>query len=126
MQLGSVAIDGSLLDLTISGVASGELSVRLSSATGSVSGKVTDDKGPAAGARVALVFDGEGGGVPPRFATSNPGGVYAFEGIAPGKYKLMAVQEPGDIDVYEDLMESIEIHPSEKASHDLKRPARIE
>lgn len=131
MQLGGVAIDGSLLDLTTSAAASGALSVRLSSATGSVSGSVVDDKGPAAGARVALVFDGEGGGVPPRFATTNPSGMYLLDGIAPGKYKLVAMQEAdsdyvmqsGRLDDYDDLMESIEIHPSEKLSHDLKKQA---
>ena len=133
MQLGSVAIDGSLLDLT-SGAAGGELSVRLSSATGSISGSVADDKGPAPGAHVVLVFDGEGGGVPPRFATAGAGGTYSFGGVAPGKYKLVAVQDAesdyiaqsGRLDDYEDLMESIEVHPAEKLSRDLKRRARME
>jgi hypothetical protein len=130
MQLGSLAIDGSLLDLT-NGAGGGELSIRVSLATGSVSGNVVDDKGPAAGARVTMVFDGVGGGIPPRFATAGPGGMYSFDGVAPGKYKLVAVQpadadyvvQSGKLDDYEDLMEGIEMHADEKLSHDLKRRA---
>ena len=128
MQLGETVIDGSLLDLS-SGTTASQLSVRVSSATGSVSGSVSDEKGAADGARVALVFDGDPGGVPPRFATVGAGGMYSFGNVAPGKYKLVAVQESdrdyveqsGVFDDYADTMESIEIHPEEKLTHDLKR-----
>jgi hypothetical protein len=123
-------MEGSLLDLT-SGAGGADLSVRVSSATGSVEGSVSDNKGVIAGARVALVFDGEGGGVPPRFAVSGADGMYSFNGVAPGKYKLVAVQEAdsdyvlqsGRLDDYEDLMDGIGIHPGERVSHDLKRQA---
>jgi len=133
MQLGGVAIDGSLLDLTsaldLTNGAGGDLSIRVSLATGSVSGNVVDDKGPAPGARIAMAFDSVGGGVPPRFATAGPGGTYSLDGVAPGKYKLVAVQpadedyvmQSGKLDGYEDLMEAIEIHAGEKLSHDLMR-----
>lgn len=132
MQLGGTAIDGSLLDLT-NGSGGGELSVRLSAATGSVSGNVSDDKGAAAGASVVLVFDGEGGGVPPRFATAGAGGMYRFDGVAPGKYKLVVLPDADtstamrtdELEEYEDLMESIGIHPAEKLSRDLERRERV-
>ncbi len=126
IQFGSNEIDGSLLDLT-NGV-SGDLAVRVASATGAISGNVTDNKGPAPGSRVALVFDGEGGGIRPRVETVGAGGAYLFEGVAPAGYKLIAVSDAdgeyiaqgGRLDDYEDLMESIEIHSGEKLTRDLK------
>ena len=122
MQLGLTSMDGSLLDLA-TGAAGAQLSVRVSAATATVSGNVD------AGARVALVYDGEAGGIPARFVTAGAGGTYSFDSVAPGKYKLVAVQdadsdylaESGRFDDYEDQMESIELHPGEKLSHDLKR-----
>jgi hypothetical protein len=129
-QLGLANTDGALLDLS-NGAAGGELSVRVSSATGSITGNVTDsnvtdNNGAAAGARVVLVFEGEGA---PRVTTADPGGSYTFNGVAPGTYKLVAVadadrdyvEQSGRLDDYEDLMESVEIHHGEKVSHDLKR-----
>jgi protocatechuate 3,4-dioxygenase beta subunit len=129
MKLGSREIEGSLLDLS-AGSSSEELSVRLGAAVGTISGVVSDEKGPVAAARVALVFDQRPNGVPPRIATSNAEGIYSFSGVAPGRYKIVAVQEEDNdiaqgaaIDGYDEVMDSIEMHPAEKISHNLKRQA---
>jgi protocatechuate 3,4-dioxygenase beta subunit len=124
MQLGQATMDGSLLDLT-NGSGDAELSIRVKSATGSIMGSV------AAGTHVALVFAGDPGGVPPRFETSDPAGHYRFDGVAPGKYKLLAlpdadsdyVMQSGRFDDYEDSMQGIEIHADEKVARDLTRSA---
>jgi len=125
-RAGTVETEGALLDLTNGG--SGELSVRMSSSLGSLSGIVADGNRSTAGAHVMLECDGESADDDPsalQFAIVGAAGRYSFDGIAPGKYKIAAVNEvPGRAwtpDAYEDLMESVEIHPGEHVSHDLKR-----
>jgi hypothetical protein len=131
MQLGSQSIDGSVLDLS-NGSGSVALRLLLSPATGSVSGTVRDDKGNPAEARVVLVRDEETGGLHARYASAHKDGGYSFPNLPPGNYKLVAVSEddadliaprPGgsepELSDYEDTMQTVEIHGTEKASRDL-------
>lgn len=126
MQLGATAIDGSLLDLTAG--AGGDLLVRVTPATGSLSGTVTDDRGAAAGARVVLVGAEDADFVPPRFARTGAEGSYSLQGLAPGNYRIVAAPEAdgdyaaqgGPTNAYEDLMEPVELYPGEHLTHNLK------
>jgi protocatechuate 3,4-dioxygenase beta subunit len=126
MRLGSQTIDGRLLDLSNSS-GGAELTLRLSAATGSVSGTVLDDQGKAVEARVALILDSENPGFATRYAKAKPDGSYAFQNLPPGRYKLVAVpeddadlilQEPG-LAEYEDAMDKVEVGEGEKISRDL-------
>ena len=126
MRFGSAAIDGSILDLS-TGAAGGDLSVLLSSATGSVSGIVHDDNGNPAGTRIVLVpADGD---PRKRYATAGADGSWSIDSLAPGSYRIVAVQESDNfivmqqdgLDSYEDAMESIDIHPGDKIAKDLKQ-----
>src|SRR5207247_9156473 len=92
MRLGQVGIEGNILDLT-NGSAGAPLSLLVSSAVAEISGVVRDDKGPAAGVRVVLVQAEAEMGTMPGFATSGADGTYKIGAVAPGKYKLAAVEE---------------------------------
>ena len=50
-------------------------------------------------------------------------GTYLLDGIAPGKYKVVALDKSSDIDVsdYDDVAEEIEVRAGEKTSKDLTR-----
>jgi hypothetical protein len=89
VEYGQTHSDGAELDLR-SGAAA-PLTIHVATAAGSVSGTVTDDQGPAAGVRVILVD----AGLPlnPAFMQSGADGTYNFGHLAPGKYRLMAVDE---------------------------------
>ncbi len=122
MRMGTVAMEGWLLDLS-HGVG-GALTVRMSSATGALAGTVTDEKGPAVGAQVLLTAGDMG---EPKMVKAGAGGRYSFEGLAPGKYAVVAVrQEAGQgfaVEAYEGLTEGVEIRAGEKVVRDLKRVA---
>jgi protocatechuate 3,4-dioxygenase beta subunit len=133
MQLGSQAIDGAILNLT-NGSGGSALTLLLSPATGSVSGIIHDDTGRPTEARVVLVRHEETGGFPARYATANKDGAYSFPNLSPGNYRLLAVPEddadliaprPGgsepELSDYEDTLETVEIHATERLSKDLKR-----
>jgi hypothetical protein len=125
VRLGSVATDGPVLDLSQG--ASGDLSLLLSSATGSVSGIVQDDS--AAGARIVLVPADGDFLQPRRYAVAQADGSYSFTGLPPGPYQIVAVQESDNdlvmqqngIDFYEGLMDDIEVHSGDKITKDLRR-----
>jgi hypothetical protein len=126
MRLGPAAIDGAVLDVS-NGSGGADLVLRLSPATGSVSGTVRDDRGNAAEARVALILDGEHSAFAPRFAKAKTDGAYSFVNLPPGNYKMLAVPED-DADLilqesteFEDVMDKVEIHDGDKVSLDLKR-----
>jgi protocatechuate 3,4-dioxygenase beta subunit len=137
MRYGQRDIDGAILDLTHGTGAPGdsgtELTLSISSAMGTVSGAVRDDAGLAAGVSVALM---EAANEPDGtynsawsesvFVTkSKADGTYAFSGLRPGAYKLVAADEntlaPPDLDDYGDLVQDIEIGAGENVSKDLKR-----
>lgn len=132
MRLGQTDIEGTVLDLRRAG-ASAELSLLLSSTMGSIAGAVRDETGMPCKAWVALIptdsqpeSEDPGGS---SFSFSFPAtqtkddGAYAFAGIAPGSYKLIAAAKPIDIDPSDDDEEGeeIEIRAGEKTSKDLTR-----
>ncbi len=108
LQLGPQFIEGALID--IFGAAPGDLSVRLSSATASVSGIVTDSTGPLKGVRVTLL--GSDLSAPNRTTLTTPDGAYTFEHVPPGAWKIKAGDDSAE--------ESIELHPKDHLSKDLK------
>jgi hypothetical protein len=134
MRLGQTEIDGSVLDLT-HGVTAGdgsggpELSLSISSATGSVSGTVRSDNGAAEGASVAL-FDASNDHADTQqilIGPTEPDGTYAFDGLNPGKYKLVAIKR-STIDTdwladYEDSVQEVQVRAGETVSQDLTGPA---
>jgi hypothetical protein len=127
MRIGSTQADGAVLDLR-QGAPGTSLTLVLSSAMGSVTGTVSDDRGPLATAMVALVPEDWDGMGQPRRASTKPDGAYQMANIAPGKYRIVAVDEadrnlltyPNLVDLM-DTMESIEIHANDKLTKDLKR-----
>ena len=126
MRLGSAAIDGAVLDLS-HGANGIDLSVLLSSDTGSVSGTVHDDSGSAAGTRVVL--RAEPGNNEKGYVTAGADGSYSFAGLAPGSYKIVAVQESDNdavtqqfgLESYDGLMDEIEIHAGLNVTRVLRR-----
>jgi hypothetical protein len=111
------------LDLSLGGAS--DLTVVLTSATGEISGTVSDEKGPAAGVRIALV-----GGSNRLFATSDAAGAYRLTDIRPGTYKLAAtdshdpVTDEADLEAYEDAVVTVEVRPGDTRTQDLKRRTR--
>jgi hypothetical protein len=127
MQLGSVSIEGSKLDLS-SGAGGAALTVRVAAAKGVISGSVQTGNGPANDARVILADD-VGGLGSVRVTNSQPDGSYVFTGVAPGKYLIFATDEGGiafwtshtSAGEMVEMAEKIEVHDQETVSKDLKR-----
>jgi len=126
MRYGDSQIEGEVLDVR-NGVSSGVLNVRVSSATAEISGVVRDDDGPVAGAVVAIVMATDSYANPFRPASiTGPVGAYSWQGIAPGKYKLVALAHtrlpymPAPSDECLDAAETIEVRANDKLTEDLK------
>ena len=126
MQLGQTAMEGAMLDLR-NGSGGAPLSLRVASATGVVQGTVHDEKGPVAGVRVALSEVG-GDRVNTVITMAKEDGTYTFTGVAPGKYKILVVDDSdmgavtqGTAEDYEDIAESIEVAEHQTVNQDLKR-----
>jgi hypothetical protein len=127
MRLGQTEINGSLLDLRHAPPGA-DLVLTVSSTMGSVSGTVHDEKGTATRASIILIPDDDQPILTGSFSFSlvtptKEDGTYLFDGIAPGKYKLVALDKSSDIDVsdYDDVGEEIEVRAGEKISKDLTR-----
>jgi hypothetical protein len=125
MQLGQVQMDGNILDLR-NGSAGEALDVVVSSAVAELSGVVQDGKGPVEGARVALLAEEADPGIPPTLTTAGPGGVYRFQGLAPARYRLAAIEDNdqlmwNSVEDYEDILVTVDLHAGDKATQDLKR-----
>jgi hypothetical protein len=119
VRLGSTETEGDILD--VSGGPAGPLTLVVSSVAGELSGTVTDSKGPVPGATIQLVF--VGGGVQPRgVAKTDQGGVYRFGGIPPGAYKLLFVDETGEVEDEADSPEFV-LRSGDKLTRDLKQPS---
>jgi hypothetical protein len=89
VEFGQTHTEGAELDLR-SGAAA-PLTIHLASAAGTVSGTVSDDKGPAAGIPVMLAEVGLR--LTPSTVRSGADGTYNFAHVAPGKYRLLAADE---------------------------------
>jgi hypothetical protein len=127
--LGSAEITDGIVDLR-NGAGGAPLTLVLSAATASISGTVRGENGPVANAPVVLLFDTVGGGVA-GFTRSQADGSYYIQGIAPGKYKLAAVDSDdnaallrGDLEDYGDSVKAIEIEAREQATADLSQRKR--
>jgi Carboxypeptidase regulatory-like domain len=125
MRLGQVPMEGNILDLT-GGSNGAPLSVLVSSAVAEVSGVVRNDKGPAAGVRVAMIQPPFSIGTMPAMAMSGADGAYKIGGLAPGKYKLAALEDgalmsmPSIESDYEDVWEAVEVGAGDKLVRDLR------
>jgi protocatechuate 3,4-dioxygenase beta subunit len=127
MSLGPQNFDGASLDL-MGGVTSAPLTLHIATAKGVVSGTVSDTKGPVGGAHVVIAGDWlERGST--RQAVTKDDGTYSIPGVAPGKYRIFAVED-GDLDqlqmgleLFDDVAEKIEIRDNETVNKDLKKPA---
>jgi hypothetical protein len=130
-RLGDSECDGDILHL-INGSGAAELTLVLSSAVGSITGTVRNEKGNPAAALVMLSRDlGEETILVSRSTDAQPDGSYSFANLPPGKYRVAAfpheyadlVLRPDGLAVFEDLMESVEVSPAGRVSMDLKMVA---
>ncbi|MES1258119.1 MAG: carboxypeptidase-like regulatory domain-containing protein [Acidobacteriota bacterium] len=130
MRLGSRSVEGSLLDLS-DGSDGADLSILVSAKVGSISGAVVDSQGSAPGTRVVLEPEKADAPGTRRYATAGQDGTYQFRNLAPGTYKVVAVQDSdtdsvmqmSGLDLYDDLMETVEIQPGDNVTKDLRRRA---
>jgi hypothetical protein len=130
MRLGSVAIDGPLLDLS-KGSGGADLSILMGAANGSLSGTVQNVGGDAAAVTVVLTVDGERGlDRENQYVEPSADGTYSFDHLAPGNYLIVAVPED-DMAIqgnkvlgFDDQMESVKVGPKEKVTKDLKLRTR--
>jgi hypothetical protein len=119
---GPTETDGDILDLRNGPV--GAVKITVGSLFGEVSGVVSDSNGPAAAVPVMLISDRG-----PMAVVSGLDGAYKFPAVAPGKYKLAAMengvpfqfQAVRDMEDYADIGESIEVHPGDKLTVALKK-----
>ena len=127
LRLGTAATDNAVLDLT-NGSGGEDLTLLLSTAMGSVTGTVHDDRGEAVGGRVILAQSNNDALSAPRSVKAGPDGAYTFLNLPPGDYKALAVPEddadlvlrdPG-LEEYLDLMDGVEIHAGAESSMELK------
>jgi len=125
IRAGSVETEGDILD--VRNGPSGPITVTVSSSMCQINGTVSDSSGPLAGVRVALVQPVESGISNPLIATTAADGTYTLPGVPPGKYKLLLADDdamaalPGqNLDDYEDIAESVELHAGDKITKDLR------
>ena len=121
--------EGDLLDLR-NGASVGLLSVVVSSAVGEVTGVVNDSSGPVAHARVALSLSDPITERPAlSFTTADAAGSYRFGNLAPGKYRLAAIDDgdaaaaKGVLEDYQDVVTEVEIRADDRLTQNLTRHA---
>jgi hypothetical protein len=129
VRVGSTETEGDVLDLR-NGPA-GAITIVASSATGQISGTAADSKGPMAGAMVALVPEPDRRQYF-RTATAGQDGTYSMTNIPPGKYRLLVADDDfnmgtartgNGLEDYADILVSVEIHPGDNLTKDLKARA---
>jgi hypothetical protein len=126
VRLGETTGDGPVLNLN-QGSGGAAVTVTLSSAYGEISGTVQDDKGPAAGAHVAIRDKNISQPIM-RSVESGADGTYSMKSVAPGMYQLLVVDESEShtitsepvADDFDDLGETVEVRAKETAKCDLK------
>jgi hypothetical protein len=126
VTLGTTQAEGNVLNLR-GGANGAPLTVLVSSAFGTISGKVLDGDNPVAGARIALVRDDFVSLGDVTFTASDASGSYHIANVRPGKYRLAAIEEiddgprAGNMDDYEDILARIDVQPKDNVTKDLKR-----
>ncbi|MEO8595233.1 MAG: carboxypeptidase-like regulatory domain-containing protein [Candidatus Solibacter sp.] len=130
ISLGSQTVEGNVVNLR-DGSGGAALTVLVSSAFGTISGKVSDASGPVAGARVVLVSEDWISTGDNSMTVTEETGVYKFPRVRPGKYRIAAI-EAGDsapfmgvLDDYEDIFARVDVRPKDQLTKDLKRHAPI-
>ena len=115
--------------LTISGPVSDEIQIVLSAKSGQISGTVTDDRQQPASAVAVILLPANRERLDLyRMATTGPKGEYILQGLAPGSYKVAAVQssdmssvfDPTTIKTLESRAQTITASELSKATVDLK------
>ncbi len=126
VRLGETTSDGPELNLN-QGSGGAAVTVTLSSAYGEISGTVQDDKGPAAGAHVAIRDKNYSQPIM-RSVESGADGTYSMKSVAPGTYQLLVVDESQShtitsdpvADDFDDVAETVEVRAKETVKRDLK------
>lgn len=129
IKYGDQDVLGKVLDLS-HGAAAGQLSVVLSNDGGRVEGAVLDDQQNPRWGTVVLVPESSRRGQIYRYKTTTTDqyGRFALSGIPPGEYKLFAWEDiendayydPGFLERYEDLGETISISENTQVTSTLK------
>jgi hypothetical protein len=125
MSLGPANFDGDTLDMS-AGASGASLTLHVASAKSAVSGVVRDDKGPVGGVHVVLAEETAERGYT-RVSVTQEDGSYSITGIAPGKYRIFAVDESdvalaqASLEQFDDIAANIEVHDRETVTRDLKR-----
>lgn len=120
VRLGQAESAGPTLDVR-NGAGGAALMLVVSGAMGSVAGSVSDDKGPAANARIFLLPEDPEAGLNSHVTLSAASGAYGFENVTPGRYKLIAL-DAGDgrtLEDFQDMVEHIEVTPRDQLLQDL-------
>jgi hypothetical protein len=126
MRLGATVIEGPVLDLSM-GSNGADLSVLLSAARSSVSGKVVDDSGSLAGLMVVLIAANGDIESDPLDTMVGTDGSYTLLNVPPGNYKILAVPEDdlviqgNNVVEYEDQMDTVTVGTQDKVTKDLRR-----
>ncbi len=126
VRQGSTETEGDVLD--VRNGPNGPLTLRLGSVRAEISGVVTDSDGPAVGVPVALLLDQPGTRMQ-WSAVTDKDGVYRFQHLTPGRYRLLAaendvisqVQRSEDADEFKDIVEVIEVHGGDKLTQNLTK-----
>ena len=127
VHLGTTEFQDGILNL-YGGVTKALLTVQLGTDGAQISGVVRDLKGQSGGVQVDLLFEDEYGVDVAGTASAGLEGRYAFHGIAPGKYKLVAYDSKYSngtwssdaLALYESVTEEAEVGEGDKISQDLK------
>jgi hypothetical protein len=124
MRLGSVAIEGQVLDLS-NGSNGADLSLLVSANMGSISGTVRAENGNATSAMVKVFYaeqdDAEQGNGVVRQTPAKADGTYRIDHLAPGTYSLIASEIGDNAQAYEDSAEIIELGAGAQLTRDLKK-----
>ena len=127
VRLGNRELENGIVDLR-GGFTRERLMVELASDGAQISGNLRDSKGPPLLGEVVLLFDDDNGFSQAGKTETHPDGSYAFHGIAPGKYKILAYDpistgdawSPEILSLYSSVLEKIQVTAGDKISQDLK------
>jgi hypothetical protein len=126
MSLGRANFDGAKLDLSAGVPGEIPLVVHVASAKSTLSGTVTDDKGPVAQLHVVLAEESLERGWT-SMANTKEDGSYSLTGIAPGKYRLILADDAdrdeiqASLEGFDDIAIKLDVGEHDTITKDLKR-----